>query len=144
MSLGLALATWVRRIGRSVALSVIVCFLGGLVWPVLVNEVVQSAATDSWISNNRWLTESLEALSPMQGAMAPLTVFQWNQGKGTPFWVSLGVVIVVKAAAAGFLLWVTIKTFDRCLGRVPWVALERRDRRSPWSVDRIASRCRVP
>ena len=33
-------------------------------------------------------------------------------------WLGTGVVILIKAAIAGLLLWLTIKTFDRCLGRV--------------------------
>ena len=31
----------------------------------------------------------------------------------------MGVVFWIKAVIAGFLLWLTIRTFERCLGRIP-------------------------
>jgi hypothetical protein len=36
-----------------------------------------------------------------------------------PQWIGMGVVVVIKAAIAWLLVWLTIKTFDRCVGRVP-------------------------
>jgi len=35
-----------------------------------------------------------------------------------PIWHTIGIVILTKAVIAGVLLWLTIKTFDRCMGRV--------------------------
>ena len=42
-----------------------------------------------------------------------------EQHSRAPAWIATAIVIVVKAATAAFLLWLTVKTFDRCLGRVP-------------------------
>jgi len=38
--------------------------------------------------------------------------------KRSPIWNTLGIVILTKAVIAGVLLWLTIKTFDRKMGRV--------------------------
>jgi hypothetical protein len=35
-----------------------------------------------------------------------------------PIWNTVGIVILTKAAVVVILLWLTIKTFDRCMGRV--------------------------
>ena len=54
VSLGLALATWVRRLGRAVALSVIAFFLGGMGWVLLVETLFQQfvkARPVGWFEN---------------------------------------------------------------------------------------------
>jgi hypothetical protein len=37
----------------------------------------------------------------------------------TGIWAGIAAVIAIKATIAWFLLWLTIKTFDRALGRLP-------------------------
>jgi hypothetical protein len=34
-------------------------------------------------------------------------------------WMGIASVLVIKATIAWLLLWLTIKTFDRCVGRMP-------------------------
>jgi hypothetical protein len=34
-----------------------------------------------------------------------------------PQWIAAGVIVSVKLIAAALLFWLTVKTFDRCLGR---------------------------
>jgi ABC-type transport system involved in multi-copper enzyme maturation permease subunit len=122
VSLGLALATWVRRLGRAVALSVISFFITGIGWMILVESLdavrrrMQSSGGPERV---RWLHDALLSLSPIFGPMVPVaTLMNAEQHSRAPAWVALAIVLLVKAAAAGFILWLTVKTFDRCLGRV--------------------------
>jgi ABC-type transport system involved in multi-copper enzyme maturation permease subunit len=126
VSIGVALATWCRRTARAVMLSVIAFFLLGLVWPTLAEVgfalvlfwVRSGQDSSSWLAEHRFLEESLAALSPIAGPIAPLNALRWNPDKGFPFWMGLGVVIAIKTVGAWLLLQLTIRTFDRCLGRV--------------------------
>ncbi len=124
VSLGVALATWVRRLGRAVAASVIAFVVLGIGWPILVETVlfriVRSFSNSfDWQARNRWLLHCLVAPSPIVGPLSSLQVLQ-----GSPFedrwwsWVGLTVVVALKAAVAAGLFWLTCRTFDRCLGRV--------------------------
>jgi ABC-type transport system involved in multi-copper enzyme maturation permease subunit len=123
VSWGLALATWVPRLGRAIALSVIVFFLVGLGWPLLIELVFSPmfrGRIPNWYEQNRGLRDCLASLSPLVGPMIPfrpLGSFEFER-RG-PIWISLGTAFVIKWAIAGLLFWLTIKTFDRCLGRVP-------------------------
>ena len=127
VSAGLALATWVRRLGRAVTLSVIVFFLIGMVWPMLVGIVrdlifgwlSRNRVTPGKLNNYEFIMSSLMALSPIAGPLNPLHVFMWNQTSGAGQWIGQAVIIGVKASAARLLLVLSIRTFDRCLGRIP-------------------------
>jgi ABC-type transport system involved in multi-copper enzyme maturation permease subunit len=123
VSWGLALATWVPRLGRAVALSVIAFFLFGLGWPLLIDLMfsqIFSAQAPSWTDQNRVLKQFLTSLSPLVGPMNPIRILQGFEFEvRRPLWMSIGTAVVVKSAIAGLLFWLTIKTFDRCLGRVP-------------------------
>jgi ABC-type transport system involved in multi-copper enzyme maturation permease subunit len=123
VSLGLALATWVRRLGRAVALSVIAYFLTGIVWVDLVAVLflqISRSQMAGWTYQNRWLEMCAMSLSPIFGTAFPLLTLNqdWSFQSRTPIWVCIQYVILIKASIAGLLLWLTIKTFDRCLGRV--------------------------
>jgi hypothetical protein len=122
VSLGLALATWIRRLGRSVALSVIAFFITGIGWVILVESLdavrrrMQSAAGPERV---QWLHDALLSLSPIFGPMVPVaTLMNAEQHSRAPAWIAMAIVILLKAATAGFVLWLTVKTFDSCLGRV--------------------------
>jgi ABC-type Na+ efflux pump permease subunit len=133
VSLGLALATWIRRLGRAGVLSVIASFLAGIGWVFLVQfvfiEIVASRSFEE-INRVRWLTTCLTALSPLGGTTSPIETLQFTPYQPRDLtWVGLGVVIAIKAAIAGLLLWLTIKTFDRCLGRMPETRLPATTRR---------------
>jgi ABC-type transport system involved in multi-copper enzyme maturation permease subunit len=127
VSLGLALAIWVRRLGRAVALSVILFFLIGIGWIILVAlcfEFLRASLPRlgiPWLNANpRWLGETLMALSPIAGPPLAIDTLKWYAGDARPWrWAGLGVVITIKAVAAWLLLWLSIKTFDRRMGRVP-------------------------
>ena len=123
VSLGLLLATWVRRVGRAVVLSVIGCFLTGIGWIVLVESLFSIAGpmgTPDELQNARLLHDMALSLSLVFGCGRPLDVLLIGQQYSrTSAWFSVDIVILFKAAIAGLLLWLTIKTFDRSMGRVP-------------------------
>ena len=123
VSLGLAIATWVRRLGRAVALSVTAFLVVGLGWVFLVEVVFRQLAnvqTSDWWEKYGWLRDSASSFSPIYGPMRPIEMLVNIEFYDRRLvWLGTGVVIVIKAAVAGCLLWLTIKTFDRCMGRIP-------------------------
>jgi ABC-type transport system involved in multi-copper enzyme maturation permease subunit len=122
VSLGLALATWVRRLGRAVALSVIGFFVFGLGWVFLIEILFLNFGnpqTSNWFDKYGWLRDSASSFSPIAGPLRPIEMLLNIEFRPRRLiWVGTGVVILIKAAIAGSLLWLTIKTFDRCMGRV--------------------------
>jgi hypothetical protein len=114
-------------LGRAVALSVIVFFLLGIGWPFLVQFRFSSVfitPPTNWYDDNHVLQDCLLAFSPFLG---PITVIKRLEefeihGRG-PIWLGLGIVILIKSALAGLLFWLTLRTFDRCLGRTAESAL---------------------
>jgi ABC-type Na+ efflux pump permease subunit len=116
VSLGVALATWVPRLGRAVALNVAAYVLAGIGW-ILLMELLFSRF---FSMVHRWLLSTLISLSPIAG---PINVIEQLEGyhweSRTPTWLAIAAVVLIKAAVAGMLLRLTIRTFDRCLGRVP-------------------------
>jgi hypothetical protein len=109
--------------GRAIALSVIAFFLAGIGWVFLLEMLVFqviSTQWESWIERHRWVATCLTSLSPVAGPLVALEEGTgFSQYSRTPAWIGVGVVLLIKAAAAGLLLWLTVRTFDRCLDRVP-------------------------
>lgn len=123
VSLGIIIATWVPRLGRGVIFGVIAFFAIGVGWIFLVEFVYAQLVfrqPSNFHSNHPYVLPTLIALSPIFGAIAPHEIMeQYWQVSRTPGWVGLGIVLAMKAAAAGGLLLLAIATFDRCMGRVP-------------------------
>jgi ABC-type transport system involved in multi-copper enzyme maturation permease subunit len=121
VSLGLLLATWVRRVGRAVALSVIAYFITGIGWIILVEllfEWWRTWQTADSFNAVRGLHDTALSLSPVLGPARPIDMLLGGeQYSRMPSWNGIGVMVLFKAAIAGVLLWLSIKTFDRCLGR---------------------------
>jgi len=105
-------------------LSVIAYFLTAIIWSVAVEMIflvfLRLAESPDWPDRYRWLYQCALSLSPIVGPMKPVEMLT-----GIEFyprmrmWMGIGSVIVIKAAIAWLLLWLTIKTFDRCVGRMP-------------------------
>jgi hypothetical protein len=126
VSLGLALATWVRRLNRAIVLSVIAYFLTAIVWSVAVEMIFVVSVRLAQLSDPdvpdryRWLYQCALSLSPIAGPMKPIDLLTGVElDSRIRIWLGIALVIVVKATIAWLLLWLTIKTFDRCVGRMP-------------------------
>lgn len=124
VSLGLALATWVRRLNRAIVLSVIAYFVTAIIWSVAVEMIflliLRLAQSPDWPDRYRWLYQCALSLSPIFGPMKPVQMLTGVElDPRTRIWMGIVSVIVIKATIAWLLLWLTIKTFDRCVGRMP-------------------------
>ncbi len=118
-SLGLAIATWVRRLGRAVASCVAVYVSLMIGWPILTALLFPNTTGSVGIG--------LVMGDPPYGALLLTLGTKWGgtwlRGRGmttpddTILWTSLWIVAFVGAAA--FLYWATLATFDDCLGRIP-------------------------
>jgi ABC-type transport system involved in multi-copper enzyme maturation permease subunit len=111
-SLGLALATWVSRLGRAVALCVTTYAVFSIGWVILVILFFPTAHTFIPFVMG----------SPLYGAAFATDIVTSGQrgSVGDENAVRFGafVWIIVDAGIALLLFMVTLATFDRCLGRV--------------------------
>jgi ABC-type transport system involved in multi-copper enzyme maturation permease subunit len=121
-SLGLALATWVSRLGRAVALCVTAYVVFSIGWPILVALLVRTEP----------LGPSLIMGSPAIGSYAA-TALIGDPDIGPPndvglFKAAVTIWMVLDLLVAAVLFARTCASFDRCLGRMPET-----DSRSPSS-----------
>jgi ABC-type transport system involved in multi-copper enzyme maturation permease subunit len=124
VSLGLALATWVRKLNRAIVLSVSAYFLTAIVWSIAVEMIflvcLRLTESPDWSDRYRVVYQCALSLGPIAGPMKPLYLLTGVElDQRTRIWIGIVLVIVLKAAIAWLLLWLTIKTFDRCVGRMP-------------------------
>jgi hypothetical protein len=126
VSVGLVLAIWIRRMSLAVACSVIIYFVVGLGWPIVVQLIFWSwmnwlrggLDAEQWDAT-RWVITCLSALSPIQGPVEMINSLQWYRTVGPWRGIGLFGVVVIKALTAWLWLELAIRTFDRFLGRVP-------------------------
>jgi ABC-type Na+ efflux pump permease subunit len=112
-SLGLALATWVPRLGRAVGLCVAAHVGVTVGWAVFAFLLTRRAPLPTG--------PGLASFSPFVGVLLPTaqmhrarpSVFEWSQVAG---WLALWTVVEVVLAAV--LLMAVLLTFNRCLGRM--------------------------
>jgi ABC-type transport system involved in multi-copper enzyme maturation permease subunit len=131
-SLGLALATWIPRLGRVITASVLAYVLVALGWPLVLQVLPGLPAFQpvAYQMHSTW--DGLWLASPFFGVYATTEwAARWSHGTGLivtgGFGPSLAhedpffsvVWIAVYAAIAWILAVATVRTFDRCLGRVP-------------------------
>jgi ABC-type transport system involved in multi-copper enzyme maturation permease subunit len=111
-SLGLALATWVSRLGRAVALCVSTYVVFSIGWVILVILFFPTANTGI----------SFVMGSPLYGAAFATDIVASGQrafvGNENAIRFGAFVWIMVDAGVAVLLFMVTLAMFDRCLGRV--------------------------
>jgi ABC-type transport system involved in multi-copper enzyme maturation permease subunit len=106
-SLGLALATWISRLGRAVGVTVTLYVLVAVGWLFLAMMIPASGPME----------EGLMMGSPFfwAGEMS----FEWCDRRASPKLVGWAIVWTLAYASAGALVLVaTLATFNRCLGRV--------------------------
>ena len=123
VSIGLLLATWISRVGRAVGASVMIFFLLGIGWPIASEFCLQSLRIAQVLGteNDKYqsLNQALPCLSPAFGTMTSMQMLTGiSFHPRDTLWIYLAVVIVIKLAGALFLGWLTVKTFNRRLGRV--------------------------
>lgn len=107
-SLGLALATWVPRMPRAIALSVTAYVSIAIAWPILYFVAVGGPRPGAHLLaciSPIWITASLADFLSMR---MQLDGFLW----------AATACDVIVAIAAMVLLAATVRTFDHCLGRV--------------------------
>jgi hypothetical protein len=121
-SLGLALATWISRLGRAVALTVSVCVVFSIGWVVLVFLLALPPGM-----NDDFLVSTVMG-SPLYGTIfamlaiasgglqLPGGVNAITLAFGTIFWIG------IHSGVALLLFMATLASFDRCLGRISEVA----------------------
>jgi hypothetical protein len=112
-SLGLALATWIRRLGRAAATSAAVYALVTAGWLAVVALLFPGGGGHETF-------KVLGSASPFfgPGELAFETGSGYAFGHQMNCYVYLPIWIAFYIAAALILYWLTLYTFDRCLGRV--------------------------
>jgi ABC-type transport system involved in multi-copper enzyme maturation permease subunit len=113
VSIGVLLATWISRIGRAVGASVVLFVLIGIGW------IIVMIISELFLDLSEWGSEAISCLSPVFGPIKSISMLtEWTNEPRGWFWIYLALVILAKLAGAGILLWLTLLTFNRCLGRV--------------------------
>ena len=116
-SLGLALATWVSRLGRAVALCVAAYVVFSIGWVVLVFLLTLAGQGPA----NESLIVLLVMGSPLYGtffATIAVATEPPMPGGGAAIGVDTVLWILIHGGAAAALFAATVASFDRCLGRV--------------------------
>jgi ABC-type transport system involved in multi-copper enzyme maturation permease subunit len=118
VSLGLALATWIKRQSRAMATSVCIFALIAVAWPILV------------MTGRGHSASGLGMLSPLFSAvqLGEELTSRSDRLRSTLWWVGLWDAAL--AATAAGLFWVAARTFDEAFGRIP-----ERPRNSHWMAD---------
>ena len=131
-SLGLAVATWVPRLGRVVTVCVMAYVLVAIGWPIAMQVLPGLPAFRAMPFHEQPNWDGLSFASPFFGIYATTEwasrpwFFSYNYlglGSGPPLaredptWPLIW--IGVYSAISLFLAIATLRTFDRCLGRVP-------------------------
>jgi ABC-type transport system involved in multi-copper enzyme maturation permease subunit len=119
-SLGLALATWIPRVGRAITFSVVAYVLVAVGWIFLVLCLFPRHEE----------AEGIASASPFfgVGVVTAEVVFRREMRFNLFFWESFWIVAYTSVAAVLYLA--VLLTFDRSLGRIP---------ASPWPAPRRSS-----
>jgi ABC-type transport system involved in multi-copper enzyme maturation permease subunit len=133
-SMGLALATWIGRVGRAMVVSVASYALVAFGWVVLLEIGIISwifewfrLVDPSHRETESFLDTILVSVCPIGGQVAPLVSANGStvQDRIAGYLGHL-IVLLATLGLALLVLGLTLVTFDRCVGRVP-----ERPRRAP-------------
>ena len=132
-SLGLALATWVSRLGRAIALCVTIYVFIMIVWPFAVAIGVGTPAMrhrrhDARRPSLRYVPRDAGRLGPGSSQAASRAIESGYPRSAIVTW------IIVLSGVAASLFAATVATFDRA-----WAGSRRRRRRPPSSRPRRSS-----
>ncbi|MHB1561505.1 MAG: ABC transporter permease [Isosphaeraceae bacterium] len=143
-SVGLALATWVPRLGRVIGISVMGYILVAAGWPLLVMLLPSLPYFQGIPFNHQPNWQGLLLASPFYGVHATTDwaarwsfggdySADWGYGPAAisdPTWPLIW--IVVYSGFALLLATATWKSFDRCMGRIPESRSE--ESADPWRI----------
>jgi hypothetical protein len=133
-SVGLALATWMRRLGRAVAVSVASHAFVAFGW-LIVFELQIPTPLMVWLglfgpddhNANNFFSIILASACPFGGQYFPFATERPLVSESRmAFYLGLVVVLLATLLFALLVLGLTLVTFDRCMGRMP-----ERPRRAP-------------
>jgi len=125
-SVGLALATWVRRLGRAVAINVIAFVFLGIAWPVFF-ELVYRLKIREWLAERlsvytfslEWISTGMTLVSPFAAPSATLNTLIYFYGSyRMPVWYFAFAWTVLASTFAGLVFWATRDSFDSNVGRI--------------------------
>jgi len=125
-SFGLVLATWLKRTGLAVAVSVSAFVVISIGWIVVVESGLRSLLNSQFLKSGRptndqinALLQSLIALSPMGGQATPFDMLSnvWNHERDLS-WKFMLIEVAVVATVALVFLGLTLLTFNHCMGRM--------------------------
>ena len=126
VSLGLLLATWIKRLGRAVAASVVIYLAMSVGW-IFALEILESMmnparfnpATGGYEANGApWWYDSLWLVSPV-ASIAPMEALAESAREPRMrTWLCILAALAIKAGFAAIAFELTVRTFDRALGRV--------------------------
>ncbi len=116
VSLGLALATWLSRLERAVAVCVGVYVVFSIGWPAMIGPLAGNARDEHIIL-------PLIMGSPLAGTvLSTLVVAEEQFGPpdgGAEIWIGCYLWMAIHGAIATFLYSLAVNTFDEFLGRMP-------------------------
>ncbi len=120
-SIGLALAVWIQRQSRAIALSVGLFVMILMAWPFFSFVALNSSGMRG---------QGIASLSPVVACSSSLTFFRTRRHgyAGDILWWGTYWIVEIWVLATG-LLWLTVRTIDGCFDRIP-------DR--PWRLPVVA------
>jgi ABC-type transport system involved in multi-copper enzyme maturation permease subunit len=124
-SVGLALATWVRRLGRAVAINVMAFAFIAIGWPLFFQLAIWTWARNwLWEWGIRaytvdWISNGMTLASPFAASQVTMNTLIYHYGSSrAPLWWFACAWIVLAGTLAGVMYWAVRETFDRNLGRI--------------------------
>ncbi len=126
-SFGLALATWMRRLGRAIAASVAAYALVAFGWLICLElgaipgilswlELVARDDQDAW----RFFTTIEASISPLGAQITPFQSLEWAAALSRyAFYIGHVIVLLFTMGVAFLFLGLTLATFNRSMGRMP-------------------------
>ncbi len=116
-SLGLAVATWVVRVGRAIALCVSIYVVVTVMWPILLLVIMGNdggSVIVPFLMGDPPFGMMIGTIPVAAGELhVSPGISRWDMFFWTTIW------ILVHAGVSSLLYRATLATFDRCLGRIP-------------------------
>jgi hypothetical protein len=126
---------WFRKANPFVLVYATIFVLITIGWPLFFTAVIWQPLHD-WLleywdpmdGDVRWLPEGMMVISPFFAPMFTLEWIldhPWNWNSRWRFWLIASAWCTLAAAFAAAMFWAALKSFDRCLGRMPETSLSR-------------------